>query len=83
MALNNHFSLVHLNVRSVVAHLDEMEITMADPGAPAVVGLSETWLKHDNESLYCIPGYSVVSNSHTDRTGRGVALLISDIVPYK
>lgn len=83
LALNNHLSLVHLNVRSLVAHLDEMEITIADLGAPTIVGLSEIWLKHENETQYGIPGYSMVTNSHIERTGGGIALLISDTIPYK
>lgn len=81
--LGTYFSLVHLNVGSLVAHLDELELVLADLGTPVVIGLSETWLRPNNESLYCIPGYSIVPNSHSNRASSGVALLISNKVSYK
>lgn len=59
VSLTNHFSIVHLNVRSLVAHVDdvdELEITSATLGSPPVIGLCEMWLWPENELLYCLSG---------------------------
>lgn len=75
-------SMVHLNVCSVIAHLDELKITALALKSPPIIGLCETWLRSYNENLYSIVGYVIISNSHCNRGGGGVAFLISEILPF-
>lgn len=79
---NNCFSIAHLNIRSLAAHLDKLEITMSALGSPHVIGLCETWLRPENELLYCLPGYFIVTNSRVGKSGGGVALLISEDIHF-
>lgn len=70
--------IMHLNVHSLLVHLDELEILVSNLNAPLIIGLSEPWLKPENENLCGIPGYTTVSNARTEKAGGGVALLILD-----
>lgn len=75
--------LVHLNVRSLPSHLEELEATLDILGRPPIVGLCETWLKESNKQLYSPPGYHIVAKSRYQRTGGGVALLFDANLNYK
>lgn len=77
---HGRLDIVHLNVRSLVAHHSELEITLERMGNPAVVGLSETWLRPYNEALYSIPGYNLFPVSRANKTGVGVAILVLETV---
>lgn len=81
--MKNSISMIHINVRSLVAHIEEFEITMDTLIAPPLIGLSKTWLKPENDSLYNIPGYSIITNSRIGCSKGGVALMISDKIKFR
>ena len=73
------FSLLHLNIRSLNKHFDELKLfleTDADQSF-SVIGLSETWLNSNSESFFSIDGYKMFVNNRPDKSGGGVALYIS------
>ena len=59
------FSFVHMNIRSLPKHFDEM-ITYFDTlhSSFSVVGLPETWLKQSSMpfNIYSIPGFNLETN---------------------
>lgn len=71
-------SIIHLNIRSVPGHYEELEALSDSLNHPQVIGLSETWLSKHNEALYSRPGYHIFAKSRPQRSGGGVALLIRD-----
>lgn len=50
---------MHMNIRSIAAHFEELEITIDLLRNPHVIGIAETWLNFDNEALYIPDGYQV------------------------
>ena len=48
----------------------------------AVIGLSETWLREENCTLFNTPGYNFVEKHRCGRKGGGIELLINDKVSY-
>ena len=80
----NELSLLHHNVRSLPAHIDNLEIQLKAIDYPfKIIGLSETWLKPHNLDLYNIEGYNSVHRVRENQKGGGVALLIDKDVIYK
>ena len=79
------FSFVHMNIRSLPKHFNEM-INYFDTLHPSfsVVGLSETWLKQSNMpfNIYSIPGFHLETNCRVGRVGGGVALYVSTDLQY-
>lgn len=67
-------SIIHLNIRSVPGHYEELEALSDSLNNPQVIGLSETWLSTHNEELYSLPGYSIFFKSRLHKGGGGVAL---------
>lgn len=67
----------------MAAHIDEVEVVIAEIGTPSVLGLCEIWLNKDNDTLYCLPGYSILSNPRTGKTGGGFALMVSEAISFK
>ena len=71
----NIFSLCHLNMRSVPAHLDDF-LAYIDclHVSFTVIGFTETWLTNDSNFLYDIPGYDHVGNHRSNSRGGGVSI---------
>ena len=71
------FSLLHLNVRSLPAHIDELDLYLKSTLHDfKVIGLSETRLKQINQQLYNMNGYNSVHKTRLDQEGGGVSLLL-------
>lgn len=71
----------HLNVRSLVAHFDELSRVVVD-GKYDVFGVSETWLSEQiPNAAITIPGYNVVRRDRQTRGG-GVALYLAQGLKY-
>lgn len=43
--INEQFNMVHLIIRSLPAHLDELEVILETLMQPIIVGLCQTWLE--------------------------------------
>ena len=70
-----------LNIGSLLKHFDEIKVFL-DEYKPHILGLNETRLNDDveDDDLF-IEGYSIVRRDR-NRNGGGVAIYISDDIPY-
>jgi hypothetical protein len=81
---NNSFSLLHLNVRSLLGNLDKFNILLSNIKKPfSVIGITETWLNDQTYDLVDISGYKFVSNHRTTKPGVGVGLYLQNSLEYK
>lgn len=55
--MSGSFRILHLNIRSVIAHYEELEALMHFLDYPDVVCLTETWLNESNQHLYSLNKY--------------------------
>lgn len=77
--------LVHLNVRSLLANIDEVRVNLLD-GSFDIVTLSETWLHSQcSDSLLQTEGYTLYRHDRQTKTpggkvkrGGGIAVYIKD-----
>ena len=77
------FSIMHLNIRSIPANFTSFLSYLDNVNHRfSVIGLTETWLKQPNISLYGIPGYSHIGITRSHGNGGGVSLFISDVFMY-
>ena len=77
-AINNEFSLFHCNIRSMNSNFEQLRILLEDfNSAFSVIGITETWFTDIPSSLYSLPGYELIVNNRTGKTGGGVALYVS------
>ena len=76
--INNEFSLLHCNIRSMNSNFEQLHILLEDlQFSLSVIGLTETWFTDIPSSLYSLPGYELIFNNSIDRSGGGIALYIS------
>ena len=80
------FSLIHLNVRSLSKHFDELQILLNHQSESkhsfSVIGLTETWLTSNINLPFAIHGYDLIVNNRFKKTGGGVALYLSDCFKF-
>ena len=81
---NNTFSLLHLNIRSINKHFDELQIFLDNQSKQqfSIIGLTETWLSSDTNLPYALNDYDFIVNNRSNRTGGGVALYLSHKFEY-
>ena len=75
---DNEFSVLHLNTRSILnkfedfkAYLNSLEYEFS------VIGLSETWLNHNNMNDFPLPCYRSIGKVRTDKHGGSVGLYVN------
>ena len=80
-----NFSIMHLNARSIIPKLDDINLLMNQINLDLnVLAVSETWENSRNTHLVNIPGYQKISRYRSDECmGGGVALFINDDVDYQ
>ena len=78
------FSLIHLNIRSINKHFEELRLLLDDPIRKkfSIIGLTETWLSNDLSLPFALDGYDFVVNNRQIRAGGGVALYVSQKYDY-
>lgn len=82
--MSTDLSLMHYNIRSLPAHYIEFELFLTNLEQKSmVIGLSETWLKESNKSLYNIPGYVALHKVRHNKRGGGVSLLVDENIKYE
>ena len=77
--------IIQLNIRGINSKVSELKhlIDHSLHGSPPdIVALCETWLTK-NSPLPNIPGYEFVQKCREHKRGGGVALLISNRIPFK
>ena len=72
------FSLLHLNIRSLNKHFDDLQLLLDIPSQTplSVIGLTETWLTQDVDSSHALNDYEFVYKNRQDRLGGGVAMYV-------
>ena len=76
-------SILHLNVRSINKHLEELEILIDELESPPLcVCLSETWLNAGSPNeIYKLKGYSgVIAKPRDKKSGGGVMIQLREDV---
>ena len=78
------FSTLHLNIRSISKHFDELQILLNNQNKHSfsVIGLSETWLSSNTNLPFAIHGYDFIVNNRVKKSGGGVALYLSHYFKY-
>ena len=79
-----NFSIIHLNARSLLKYLDQLNLMLGSLKKPfSVIGISETWLTDCTAELVNITGYNFVSNHRKSKTGGGVGIYLQNDLQYK
>ena len=74
---NTNLLMMHLNIRSLPAHILEMESYLSLLCCQFhFIGISESWLTENNNSLYCLEDYNHVSIHRSSKAGGGLSLFI-------
>lgn len=78
LSKNNNFSVVHINIRSLTKHYDQLVSMLSASGCSFdVIACSETWL---NDRSYCdsfnLNGYKLYYKNRFGRMGGGVCLYV-------
>ena len=79
-------NVLHLNVRGAINKQDSLCRLLRSLGGRnkvSIVSLNETWLRHDTESKFDIPGYNYVGKPRKGRKGGGVCLLLSEEITFR
>ena len=77
------FSLVHLNIRSLRKHYDDLQAFLSVINHSfSFICLSETWLSRSDENLYALAGYTSEHCSRDTYRAGGSAILIKSSVSY-
>ena len=78
------FSLLHLNIRSLQKHFDQLK-TLLDlvNYRFSIIALTETWLQSSPHSYFNLEGYKLITNNRQGKTGGGVALYIDCELNFK
>ena len=81
--INDDFSIIHVNIRSIPANLNNFLTHMINVDHDfSVIGFSETWPNPTNFDAYGVFGYNHVGLTRGDRKDGGVSLLISEKLMY-
>ena len=75
---NDTFSLLHVNIRSLNKHFDDLKLFLDNPTENpfSVIGLTETWVNQDLNQPYSLSDYDFVVKNRQNRIGGGVALYV-------
>ena len=83
LELDNIFSLLHVNTRSIpcnfsslTAYLECLDFIFN------FIGVSETWLSDSNYDLFGLDGYHFEENHRSSRSGGGVGLFIKNSIEF-
>ena len=76
--INDKFSLLHINSRSINKNFDSIEtlLNSLNNFSFSVIGISETWLNSNSPDIFNIPNYDMIQDDRKTGRGGGVALYI-------
>ena len=77
---DNIFSLMSLNICSLKSNFLNLQLEITDHFRPSVIGICETKMTNEIETLYNIAGYKMFTNNNQSNKG-GVALYIKNSIP--
>ena len=82
--MNNDFSIIHFNVRSLKANYDTLALCLTKLNFSfKVIGLTETWLNDDIADSYELNNYNHIHRYREDQVGGGVSLYLNSNLVYK
>src|SRR6218665_557068 len=76
------FSTTHINCRSLLYKLDDVQSLLAELPVSVLV-LTETWFDSNYEEFVKIPGYRSVLRSRVDGGGGGVGFLVREGIVHQ
>ena len=77
-----NLNVVHINAQSIPAHYPDLLSSFENTNAHAIM-ISESWLKPCLPSIaYSLPGFHLIRNDRTGRTGGGVAIYLRSHIPF-
>ena len=79
--LDFSFSIIHLNCRSIVNKMNDLRI-LTNYLQPHIIGVTETWLKLNDENLINLQGYTFLHIARKTGRGGGVGIFISNVFEY-
>ncbi len=84
---NRKFKIMHLNIQSLPAKFEQLKVSLdylatVDLTLDCIL-LCETYLNNLHCDLYNIPGHSFVQRCRSSMNNGGVAIHISDKIPFK
>ena len=78
------FSLIHFNCRSLASNFIKLKESITTLEFKFdVIALSESWLSDNDNDIFCIEGYDILSCSRLNKKGGGVVLYIKESLQYK
>jgi hypothetical protein len=82
--LSNNFSIIHLNVRSIVNKFESFKQLINSLTTPfQLIGLTETWLNDTNKDLFKLKNYDFVNMNRSTKIGGGGGIYIANQMNYK
>ena len=83
LANGEPISMFHANIRSVVKNFNKLFFTLEQITHKFhIIGLTETWLKNEPDSILCLPGYNIEFVNRQNQKGGGVMIYIKDSLLY-
>ena len=80
----NHFSLIHLNIRSIANKFDSFKELLDSLDIKfKIIGLTETWLKECNDDNFELLNYDYIGSNRTNKKGGGVGLYVAKQLQHK
>ena len=82
---NTHFSLLHVNARSLNKNFDDLELLHSSINhfAFSVICISETWLNSNSPPMFHIPNYNFIRADRAIGKGGGVGIYINNLLKFK
>ena len=81
--LSNSFSIIHLNIRSIVNKFESFKQLINSLTTPfQLIGLTETWLNDTNKDLFKLKNYDFVNMNRSTKIGGGVGIYIANQMNY-
>ena len=78
----NAISFLHINCRNLPNKIHYINI-LNNSRKAKIIEVTETWLNDSNCDSICIPGYSFIATSRSEKRGGGVGLSIHQDIVFK
>ena len=81
---DRYINIIHQNMRSIHKNFDVFKTFLNSlPKPPAVIALTETWLRESFKHLYSLDGYVSHNLVRTNREHGGITIFIKDIFFFR
>ena len=80
--LTNNLSILHINARSLLPKLNELNCLISNITNLQIISICETWLNDDSSRLAGLNGFNFVSNNRNKKSGGGSGIFLNKDVQY-